>query len=214
MSSQPQLPPAFRSGDQLYAADLQRINEAVAFALDSMIVGGDGIFVQKVAGRYIFSKSRDRQRSAAAESHLQITRKPNPNYSGTAEAIPTSFFVSWGTINSVIPDNIDDAFTLPTAGNTLHVYLTINLSDASPYAVSSVEIGTAATLPASPVFGSDGTWPEYVIYRIGQISVSAEGVVGSPINVGNGSLQVSVYLLDWDLSSVGPQLRFALSYSR
>lgn len=144
---------------------------------------------------------------------LQITRKPNPNYAGDPETIANSYFVSWGVVNGVLPDNIDNAFALPSEGSTVQVWLNIGLSDSSPYAVTSASIATGASVPTAPSFGSNGTWPATAIFRLGQITRQVGGnVVFS--NTGSGSLQVSVFTQSWALSSSGPQVRMSLAFSR
>lgn len=143
---------------------------------------------------------------------LQITRQPNPNYAGSPESIPDSFFVAWGVVNGILPSNIDNAFELPSSGSR-QVYLTISLSESSPYAVTAAEINVGSTVPSPAPFGNDGTWPSTAIYRLGQITRLSSGAIVIS-NTGSGSLQLSIFTRDWAPTPSGPQVRLSLAFSR
>jgi hypothetical protein len=109
-------------------------------------------------------------------------------------------FLSWGVVNSVIPDNIDaPVFYLPAipADDTTYIAAKCTLTDVNSTAVSAATLLADTNLAHfdNPAFGSDGSAPAYCHVILGRI-VSASGAIELQ-STGKGSLLVSTTTVDF-----------------
>lgn len=110
-------------------------------------------------------------------------------------------WVTWGHVNSVVPDNVAEPFTLST---NLLVWIKVATNGAVPLRVLSAEIGTGAELPED-IGGTATTPPTTAHYLLGQVLGDGEEVPFYIANAGCGNLVLSTVAMGYScqLASAG-----------
>lgn len=203
----------FRAGESL-ANQLRarRLNVILDVIERNQLVPGRGYRIQKTNSGTVLTIEGGGGGSAQPPSALQITRTQQPG--NTDESTEDRFYITWGTINNLIPDNIHSGFDMPANGSSAWVYLRANLSEASPYYVQSATIQVESSQTSGPSFGEDGTWPDYILIALGRWQWSAPQGQHILFQGGNGSISLAIYAHSWSCSAAGPRMRFGVSWNR
>lgn len=193
--------PRWRTGLPIFDPIAKALNTLAEYAEQASggnIIGGKGIIVRRSPQGTVIEAITKPQDEARVYAPLEVKLTPNYGYSGTPPAQP--WYVQRGTVNAIVPTNIDNAFS-----GFGTVYLAISIGGGSgPMVVNSATINVGASVPSTN-WGSSSGLPSTIYVPIAIV----ENNSGTNLitNLGLGNLMVASHIAS--MSDSGGVLTYA-----